>query len=53
MFVVSHFYAACGIDDVSGGSLLGSKVHATLACATVKLLAKSCVLLVICVCSQN
>ncbi len=29
MFAISYFYAACGIDDVSRVSLLGSKVHAT------------------------
>ncbi len=29
MFVISHLYTACGINDVSRGSLLGSKVHAT------------------------
>jgi hypothetical protein len=29
MFVVSHFYAACGIDNLSRGSLSGSKFHAT------------------------
>ncbi len=29
MFVISHFYATCGINDVSRGSFLGSKVHAT------------------------
>ncbi len=28
MFVVSYFYAACSIDDVSRGPLLGSEVHA-------------------------
>jgi hypothetical protein len=29
MCAVSYFYAACGIDDVSRGSLLGSDIHAT------------------------
>jgi hypothetical protein len=29
MFVVSHFYALYGINDMSRGSLLGFKVHAT------------------------
>jgi hypothetical protein len=29
MFAVSHFYAACGINDVSRRFLLGSEVHVT------------------------
>jgi hypothetical protein len=37
MFVVLHFYAACCIDDVSRGSVLGYKIDATLASVYRKL----------------
>ncbi len=53
MFAISHFYAAYGINDVSEGPFWVPKFMQLLAWAIVRLLAKSCVLLVICVCSQH
>ena len=50
--VVSHFYEAHRIDELSRGSILGNETL-TITSAQNVLLAKSCVLLVFCVVSTN